>query len=424
MRTLFFVLTQPFCIDTRRNFAQMQKSPPLVFCICVKYRTFAVAKGHIKPSQTTMNDLSYIHLNINLVYVAIFSLLGLFIYFVHVPKDVQFSGYRKSRITLSSAFIFMSVCCTVRFFMPEHHNDFVNFWLLTTCSIIFAWLNYTSFLYLIDTEFCIRKNFVIDGVAPIVLMMGIGIIGIAFTQYQKFSEYALGIVFLTKCIRMFYVCEREWQRVDQEQQNFYDEKVDIEWMRILIWITLALSLCTFTALYIPAIHIFNDYVAPIAYIYMTIKIVNYLPRKIDEMRIGNESITEKREEVPMPLSEQKRNGLEEKVGIYLDRWVKEKRYCTAELSIKDVATQIGTNHSYLSQYLNTNLGVSFQTWLNTLRIEESKHILTTENISIENVGIKVGIPESYNFSRWFKVVTGTTPLRFRREGGEKQIPAF
>ena len=103
------------------------------------------------------------------------------------------------------------------------------------------------------------------------------------------------------------------------------------------------------------------------------------------------------------------------MGVYLERWVKEKRFCAAELSIKDVATQIGTNHNYLSKYLNDCLGITFQMWLNTLRIEESKHILSTENISIEEVGIKVGIPESYNFSRWFKVVTGTTPLRYRKE---------
>lgn len=102
----------------------------------------------------------------------------------------------------------------------------------------------------------------------------------------------------------------------------------------------------------------------------------------------------------------------------MERWVKEKRYCLSELSIKKVAVQIGTNHSYLSQYLNDCLGITFQMWLNTLRIEESKHILTSENISIEEVGIKVGIPESYNFSRWFKVVTGTTPLRYRKEANQ------
>ena len=83
--------------------------------------------------------------------------------------------------------------------------------------------------------------------------------------------------------------------------------------------------------------------------------------------------------------------------------------------MKDVAAEIGTNQNYLSTYINTFLEVSFQVWLNTLRIEESKNILITEKISIEEVGIKVGIPQSYNFSRWFRIVTSTTPYQYRKQ---------
>ena len=362
-----------------------------------------------------MENLSYIHININLAYVAIFALLGLFIYFVHVPKKYKQSGYRKSRLTLGGAFLFMAAFCIARFLMPQHQNDYINFWLLTTASLVFSWLNYTAFLYLIDVEFTIRKNFFVDGILPTLLMAAVGASGLLWPQHQTLFEYALGAVFIIKCVRMFYVCEQEWRRVDSEQQNYYDEEADIAWMRILIWITLGLSVLTFAALYIPAVHLVYDYTAPLVYIYMTIKIVNYLPRKIDEMRAGNEQNEEEAPAAIPPPIPLRNNNLQDKVGVFLERWVKEKRYCEAALSIKDVAVQIGTNHSYLSQYLNECLGITFQVWLNTLRIEESKHILTTENISIEEVGIKVGIPESYNFSRWFKVVTGTTPLRYRKE---------
>ena len=40
-------------------------------------------------------------------------------------------------------------------------------------------------------------------------------------------------------------------------------------------------------------------------------------------------------------------------------------------------------------------------------------MLATEKMTIEEVGRQVGFPESYNFSRWFKTITGTTPRRFR-----------
>ena len=82
-----------------------------------------------------MDSLVYIHLNINLVYVTLFSMLGLFTTFMHIPNDSEFSGYRKARLTLGGAFFFMAVYCVVRFFMPTHQNDYLNFWLLMTVSL-------------------------------------------------------------------------------------------------------------------------------------------------------------------------------------------------------------------------------------------------------------------------------------------------
>ena len=78
--------------------------------------------------------------------------------------------------------------------------------------------------------------------------------------------------------------------------------------------------------------------------------------------------------------------------------------------------EMGTNHNYLSQYLNNHVEKTFQVWLNTLRIEESKILLTDGNKrSIEEVGEMVGFNQIYNFSRWFRAVTGTTPFKYRKE---------
>ena len=77
---------------------------------------------------------------------------------------------------------------------------------------------------------------------------------------------------------------------------------------------------------------------------------------------------------------------------------------------------MGTNQNYLSKYINNELGITFQVWLNTLRIEESKELLISKpKTSIEEIGICVGIPQTYNFSRWFKQITGETPFRWRKQ---------
>ena len=105
----------------------------------------------------------------------------------------------------------------------------------------------------------------------------------------------------------------------------------------------------------------------------------------------------------------------------VEKWINEKRYCREGLNIKEVAMEMGTNHNYLSQYINNDLNTTFQIWLNTLRIEESKILLTSkERLSIEEIGIKVGIPQNYNFSRWFKQLTEMTPFQYRRTHSSRE----
>jgi AraC-like DNA-binding protein len=355
-----------------------------------------------------MDSPFYVRLDLSLAYVILFAVLGMFTFFMHVPSadDARWSSYRKSRHTLGSAFFLMTAYCILRSLHPQYLDNYGDFWLLTVVSLMFSWLNYTAFLFLIKTEHTIRKHFIIDGVAPITLMFIVGLMGKFFSGDHTLLKFLLGAVFLGKSVRMFYVCDREWRQVNREQQDYYDTELDITWMRILVWMTFALSLCTLLAFYLPIIHTLYCYVAPLMFVYMTAKVVNYLPRKIVGMRSQAEE--QKPQATPKPTI-----GLDTKIGAQVENWVQAKCYCNSDLTIKEVAAQMGTNRNYLSQYLNNTLDTTFQLWLNTLRIEEGKRMLATEKMTIEEVGKQVGFPESYNFSRWFKTITGTTPRRFR-----------
>jgi AraC-like DNA-binding protein len=62
------------------------------------------------------------------------------------------------------------------------------------------------------------------------------------------------------------------------------------------------------------------------------------------------------------------------------------------------------------------IGQTFTVWLHTLRIEESKLLLNdSAKMPIEEVGKRVGIDELYNFSRWFKIITGVSPQQYRKQ---------
>ena len=181
-----------------------------------------------------------------------------------------------------------------------------------------------------------------------------------------------------------------------------------------MWLCLYLSVSTIISFYYTEIHLVYYLTIPIIYAYMVFKIVNFAPKKIDNIRKKNEQMIEKPQEQPGVKTKYKE--IPEKVAPLVYKWVENKGYCKSDITIKDVAAEMGTNHNYLSQYINNALGMTFQQWLNTLRIEESKKILLLDrNLSIEEVGAAVGIPQSYNYSKWFKAVTNMTPFRYRKE---------
>ena len=366
---------------------------------------------------TEMENLTYILFNLG--FVIIFVLLGIFMLLLYIPKDELFRNYRKGRLILGTGFIIMAVYCIIRILIPQSQHDYTDFFLQLVFSFIFSWLNYSSFLFFMDSSNYRIRHFLLDGMIPVGLMAITGTTGLFIPVAQKYILIAFGILFGIKCCWMFYICMREYRACVGELDNYYDRTPDIRWIRNLIWLTAALSISTIMAMYIPQIHIVYDVVAPGAYVYMVFRIVNFVPAKIDKVRAENASMETRQKPASTPAVLPDR--LEEQIA----KWTDTRNFCRPNLNIKDVSKEIGTNSSYLSSYLNNCLGVTFQVWLNTLRVEESKTLLLDERrLSIEEVGAAVGFPQSYNFSKWFKTVTGTTPFRFRQHNQNLSKASF
>lgn len=344
-------------------------------------------------------------------YVLIFGILGMVSLFLKIPKEQGMECYKKARKALGIGLVILATYCIVRLIFPQHHGDFEDFWMMVTITLIFSWLTYSSLLFLMETPRYKTRHFFIDGIAPTAVLIICGMIGIFFPSIQKPALIIFGSTFSLKCIWMFYTCLKEYRQCQRDLDNYYDEGPDIKWIRNIIYISLILSVLTVLAFYVTETHVIYYPLVPIVYIYIVLKVVNFMPKKIDEVRQKNLLIDNKADEG----KKLKVKDLNEKIGPKIEKWVEEKKFCNANITIKDVATEIGTNHNYLSAYINKHLNVTFQVWLNTLRIEESKNLLASgEKLSIEEIGAKVGIPQNYNFSRWFRVVTDMTPFQYKK----------
>lgn len=349
-------------------------------------------------------------------YALIFGLLGISTLLIRIPKEKGMESYKKARRSLGCGLIILSLYSIVRLLFLHiniTNEAYIDFWLLVTFTLVHSWLAYSSLLFLMETPRYMVRHFLIDGGIPTLIIIIAGIVGIYTEPAQKTMILVFGVIFGVKCLRMFYVCLREYKKCKADIENYYAEELDIKWIASILYISLFMSAATIVAFYFPQIHLIYYTLIPIIYSYIVLKVINFMPRKLDNIRHKNYMLdeeSEKKEKI------EKSKDLTEKIGPKIEEWIAEKKFCEEELNIKDVAMNIGTNHNYLSQYLNNHLGVTFQVWLNTLRIEESKKILISgEKISIEEVGIRVGIPQSYNFSRWFRVVTGMTPYQYRKK---------
>jgi len=96
--------------------------------------------------------------------------------------------------------------------------------------------------------------------------------------------------------------------------------------------------------------------------------------------------------------------------------IENQYYLELGINIEEMARRLKIGRTNLSIYINREEGMNFNRWLNTLRIEKAKELLI--QYPDEPLGViaeKVGYSEHANFSRQFKLVTGESPLLWKKQ---------
>lgn len=86
----------------------------------------------------------------------------------------------------------------------------------------------------------------------------------------------------------------------------------------------------------------------------------------------------------------------------------------SSLSLSDIAEKLGTNSTYLSKLFKENLGVNFNDYINSYRIEAAKFLLSTTSKKIEIISNETGFNSQQNFIRVFKKIEGVAPGQYRK----------
>lgn len=107
--------------------------------------------------------------------------------------------------------------------------------------------------------------------------------------------------------------------------------------------------------------------------------------------------------------------LTQKLQLSVERWVEKLGFLSPCLTIEVVATEIGTNRAYLSEYINNRYKMNFRNWIAKVRLEYSRKLLIRDrNLSIIAAAEMVQYSQS-SYSTIFKKHYGISPSQWRRE---------
>jgi AraC-like DNA-binding protein len=82
------------------------------------------------------------------------------------------------------------------------------------------------------------------------------------------------------------------------------------------------------------------------------------------------------------------------------------------LTLKQVSGQTGTNQRRIAGSIQQSFGCNFKTYINRLRINESKRLLVESELNMGEIASKVGFSNQTHFNRVFKGLEGISPSEF------------
>lgn len=129
--------------------------------------------------------------------------------------------------------------------------------------------------------------------------------------------------------------------------------------------------------------------------------------------IHSEPLPDATEMLNATMDKERENLITQRLRICMEN---EKPYLTPKLSLGDLALCIGTNKTYLSDYFNNSLHLTFYEYINGYRVGKAEELILamamSNRINMDEVAERSGFNSLSSFNRYFMKIHGVTPKQF------------
>lgn len=113
--------------------------------------------------------------------------------------------------------------------------------------------------------------------------------------------------------------------------------------------------------------------------------------------------------------------ISEKIGVAREMLSYMDEHFTENLSLEQIAADLGYNRDYLSRVFSSTVGGGFCRYLNLMRVNYAVQLITTTELSAERISDMSGFGSVHSFYNSFRDVCRCTPGQYRKRHAKKEF---
>ena len=355
-----------------------------------------------------MNHLSFDSIyNYILLYLTVMSgIFALSLIATSFPRHHAYKRYRQARYAIVIGLLLTSVICFCHWFFhlrdpSAYYAAALNLGALYLSLFLFI----MAFISIIREENVESKHVernIIPSIASIIALWGGGF---GNRTVRIVVVAVVGIIFIVKTSRLCFVLRKALNKYIRTREQDQQSSVNAfnQWIQRSMYWGIATGMMGIVVILVDKkVAILLLLAFAVFFCYFFVSILNYA------MYFEKETLMQ--QSSPLSTLQKKSRKIENDIR----QWINEKQYTKSKLTLNDVAHQLHTNRTYLSQYINTELNMPFGNWLSQLRLDEAKRMLVANpSLSISEAALACGFSSISNFFHLFTDLEGMTPQQWR-----------
>lgn len=240
---------------------------------------------------------------------------------------------------------------------------------------------------------------------------------------QLYRIRAMRVLFLAQLIPVCYFGLKKLVRFNAQINNFYadTEEKTLAPIRVLLVLFILFSLFSAAANHVGRdFFVWTPWLVAIPSVIFSSMIfgVSYIGYKQHFTAIDFWRATQTVGQEDANSTDSPKEMLIERIRVLMEE---EMLFQKKDLHISDVAKEAASNRTYVSNYINQELKLSFSDYINTYRIRYAQSLMTMpgSSLSLSEISERSGFANEVSFYRNFKKIAGTTPAGWLKQ----QVPA-